>query len=74
MRFTATELQSIERTMNKLKSVATTMWASDSTDAVNARYIDYIISEMRACATLAASDDRGQRIAAYDRLDSLITK
>lgn len=72
MRFTAKELQSLEATMSKLKTVAYTMWASESTDSANARAIDYIISEMRACAALVASDDRSQRVAGYDRLDDLI--
>ncbi len=72
MRFTAKEMQSIEVTMSKLKAVAYTMWASGSTDAANARAIDFIISEMRACAALVASDDRAQRIAGYDRLDDML--
>lgn len=72
MRFTQSELQSIEATMTKLKAVAYTMWDSESTDASNARAIDYIISEMRACASLVASDDRQQRVAGYDRLDDML--
>jgi hypothetical protein len=72
MRFTANELKSIEQTMDKLKAVATTMWASESTDAANARAIDYIISEMRLCADLVASDDRATRVAGYDRLDTML--
>lgn len=72
MRFTANELKSIEATMTKLKSVAHTMWASESTDAANARAIDYIISEMRLCAGLVASDDRTTRLEGYDRLDAML--
>ena len=72
MRFTANELKSIEATMSKLKTVAYTMWDSESTHAANARAIDYIISEMRACASLVASDDRETRIQGYDRLDDLL--
>jgi hypothetical protein len=72
MRFTATELQGLEATMSKLKAVAYTMWASESTDAANARAIDYIISEMRACSALVASDERQTRVAGYDRLDDLL--
>jgi hypothetical protein len=72
MRFTANELKSIEATMSKLRAVANTMWASESTDASNARAIDFIISEMRLCAILVASDDRATRVAGYDRLDSML--
>lgn len=72
MRFTANELQSIEATMDKLTTVAYTMWDRDSTHAANARSIAYIISEMRACAALVASEDRETRIKGYDRLDDLL--
>lgn len=72
MRFTATELKSIEQTMFKLEAVANTMWDRASTDGANARAIAYIISEMRLCADLVASDDRQQRVAGYDRLDDLL--
>jgi hypothetical protein len=72
MRFTAKELQSIEATMSKLENVAHTMWDRSSTDGANARAIAYIISEMRLCASLVASDDRTQRVAGYDRLDSML--
>jgi hypothetical protein len=74
MKFTAKELQSIEATVTKLKTVAYTMWPSESTDYANVRALDYIISEMRLCAQLVASDERTKRVAAYDRLDDLITK
>ena len=72
MRFTANELKSIEATMSKLESVAQTMWDRSSTDGANARAIAYIISEMRLCAGLVASDDRATRVAGYDRLDDLL--
>lgn len=48
------------------------MWASESTDAANARAIDFIISEMRLCAGLVASDERTTRVAGYDRLNSML--
>lgn len=72
MRFTTNELQSIEETMFKLYNVAHTMWDRDSTNGANARAITYIISEMRACAALVASEDRAQRVAGYDRLDDML--
>ena len=72
MRFTANELKSIEATMSKLENVAHTMWDRSSTDGANARAIAFIISEMRLCAGLVASDDRAQRVAGYDRLDSML--
>ena len=72
MRFTANELKSIEATMSKLETVAHTMWDRLSTDGTNARAIAYIISEMRLCASLVASDDRAQRVAGYDRLDDML--
>lgn len=72
MRFTAKELQSIEATMDKLTTVAYTMWDRESTHGANARAIAYIISEMRACAALAASEDRETRIKGYDRLDDML--
>jgi hypothetical protein len=72
MRFTANELKSIEATMSKLEAVAQTMWDRSSTDGANARAIAYIISEMRLCAGLVASDDRQQRVAGYDRLDAML--
>jgi hypothetical protein len=71
MRFTADELKSIEQTMDKLTTVAYTVWNRESTDAANARAIAYIISEMRACAALVASDDRTTRVSGYDRFDDL---
>lgn len=72
MRFTANELKSIEATMDKLTTVAYTMWDRHSTDGANARAIAFIISEMRLCADLVASDDRQTRVAGYDRLDDLL--
>jgi hypothetical protein len=73
MKFTATEVRSIERTMDKLTTVAFTMWDRESTDAANARAIGYIIGEIRTCADLMKSDDRATRLAAADRLAALIT-
>lgn len=72
MRFTAKELQSIEATMDKLTTVAYTMWDRESTNGANARAIAFIISELRACAGLVASDDRTTKINGYDRLDDLL--
>ena len=72
MRFTETELKSIEQTMTKLEAVANTMWDRASTDGANSRAIAFIISEMRLCSDLVASDDRQQRVAGYDRLDDLL--
>ena len=72
MRFTADELKSIEQTMDKLTSVAYTMWDRESTNAANARAIAYIIGEMRACAQLVGSDDRTTRVSGYDRLDDML--
>ena len=72
MRFTPAELKSIEQTMSKLEAVAHTMWDRASTDGANARAVSYIISEMRLCADLVASDDRQQRVSGYDRLDDLL--
>jgi hypothetical protein len=72
MRFTANEIKSIEATMSKLEAVATTVWDRSSTDGANARAIAFIISEMRLCSSLVASDDRAQRVAGYDRLDAML--
>jgi hypothetical protein len=72
MRFTPAELKQIEQTMDKLLTVATTMWNRESTDAHCARAVSYIISEMRLCADLVASDDRATRVAGYDRLDDML--
>jgi hypothetical protein len=72
MRFTPAELKSIEQTMFKLEAVAHTMWDRSSTDGANARAIAFIISEMRLCADLVASDDRATRVSGYDRLDDLL--
>ncbi len=47
MKFTHNELVSIEKTMEKLLGVARTMCNTESTDYTNARYIAYIVSEMR---------------------------
>jgi hypothetical protein len=74
MKFTATEMTNIERTMDKLTNVAFTVWERQTTDAANARAIAYIISEMRLCADLMQSEDRAIRLAAADRLVGLITK
>ena len=72
MRFTTNELKSIEATMSKFEAVAHTMWDRSSTDGANARAIAFIISEMRLCASVVASDDRTQRIAGYDRLADML--
>ena len=74
MKFTATESRSIERTTDKLATVALTMWDRETTDAANARAVAYIISEMRACADLMQSDDRTTRLAAADRWTALLTR
>jgi hypothetical protein len=74
MKFTATEMTNIERTMDKLTNVAFTVWERQTTDAANARAVAYIISEMRLCADLMQSEDRAIRLAAADRLVGLITK
>jgi hypothetical protein len=74
MKFTATESRSIERTTDKLTTVALTMWDRETTDAANARAVAYIISEMRACADLMQSDDRTTRLAAADRWTALLTR
>jgi hypothetical protein len=60
--------------MDKLTTVAYTMWDRQSTDGANARAISYIIGEIRACADLMKSDDRAIRLAAADRLAALITE
>ena len=73
MKFTSTEARSIERTMDKLTTVAFTMWERETTDAANARAIGYIIQELRTCADLMKSDDRATRLAAADRMAALIT-
>lgn len=73
MKFTSTEARSIERTMDKLTSVAFTVWDRESTDAANARAISYVIGELRACADLMRSDDHATRLAAADRFAALIT-
>jgi hypothetical protein len=74
MKFTATEIRSIERTMDKLTNVAFAMWDRENTDAANARAVSYIIGELRTCADLMQSNDRSTRLAAADRLTALITK
>jgi hypothetical protein len=74
MKFTHSELASIEATLAKLQAVTTALAPRESTDAANVRGLVYIIAEMRNCAKLIASDDRAQRVAGYDRLDDLITK
>lgn len=73
MKFTANEIRNIERTMDKLMTVAQTVWSRESTDLANARGIAYIIGEMRACADLMTSEDRAIRLAGADRLTQLIT-
>ena len=72
MRFTLKEINSIEATMDKLTTVAYTMWDRESTDGANARAIAYIISEMRACAQLVASDDRSTRLEGFDRIAEIL--
>lgn len=72
MKFTATELRSIQSTMDKLSNVAFTMWDRESTDAANARAIAFIMGELRVCADLVASEDRQIRVAGYDHLDDLL--
>jgi len=74
MTFTSQDIRSIEQTMNKLETVAHTMWNRETTDGANARYIAQIIREMRCCADLMQSTDRTTRLDAADRLVRLITQ
>jgi hypothetical protein len=74
MTFTSQDLRSIEQTMDKLETVAHTMWNRETTDGANARYIAQIIREMRLCADLMQSTDRTTRLEAADRLVHLITQ
>lgn len=73
MKFTSTELRSIERTVDKFRDMGRAAWSSEQADAVNARYLSHIIAEVRLCADLMASDDRTVRLAAADRLVAIIT-
>jgi hypothetical protein len=72
MQFTAEQLRAIERTNDKLATVAHTMWGNSTPDGINALHVAYIMGELRVCADLMKSDDRATRIAAADRLTSLI--
>jgi hypothetical protein len=57
MKYTAKELASIERTMDKLLTAASAMMPSESTDAHNVKAISFIIGELRLAASLMQSED-----------------
>jgi len=56
MKFTNEQLRNIERTMDKLGSVAHTMWSTNSEDWKNAQHIAYIIGELRQHAQNESHD------------------
>lgn len=74
MRFTTTELISIEVTMEKLYAMANAVLPRESTDMANVRALLFIAGELRASAKLTDSTDRDIRVAGFDRLDQLLAK
>jgi hypothetical protein len=74
MRFTTTDLISIEQTMEKLYAMASAVLPHESTDMANVRALLFITGELRASAKLTDSADREVRVAGFDRLDRLLVK
>ena len=72
MQFTAEQLRAIERTNDKLATVAHTMWGNSTPDGINALHVAYIMGELRVCADLMKAGDREARAATIKRLISLI--
>lgn len=64
MKFTHSELTSIEHTVEKLYSVTRTLTGNQSVDAANLRALSYIISTMRLSADLI---EHNEMSAGYKR-------
>jgi hypothetical protein len=56
MKFTANELQQIEKTMDKLVTASTALLSRESTDFANVRALSYIIGELRVSAGLMGAN------------------
>jgi hypothetical protein len=67
MKFTFKELQQIERTVNKLDTIARTLCDSESTTVADVRALGYIIQEMRTAAGLIADQDNLLKQAGIQR-------
>ena len=60
--------------MDKLGTVAATMWGDQGDDKANAKHIAFIIGEMRLCAGIMASGSANDRMDAIDRLARMIAE
>ena len=74
MRFTTTELISIEMTMEKLYTMAKAVLPHESTDMANVRALVFITGELRAASKCTNSADMKTVQAGYERLTKLLTK
>lgn len=74
MRFTTTELISIELTMEKLYNMANAVLPRESTDMANVRALMFITGELRASSKCTDSADMRTVQAGYERLTKLLTK
>lgn len=74
MRFTTTDLISIELTMEKLHTMAGVFAGKESNDWANVRALLYITGELRAASKCTDSADAEIRAAGSARLQRLLTK
>ena len=68
MKFTHKELAQIERTVNKLDTVARTLSDSESTLVADVRALGYIVQELRTAAGLMADENIQAQQAGVGRI------
>jgi hypothetical protein len=76
MKFTRSEIISMENTLRKLQGMSDALLSRESTDAVNVRHLVALLAEFRACSTLmggVGEVNSKNRIAAAYRLVEMIT-
>lgn len=73
MTYTADHMIAIERTLDRMATAAIAL-SETREQHQHIMAVQYIIGEVRLCADLMRSEDRATRLAAADRLTSLITQ
>ena len=68
MKFTHKELAQIERTVNKLDTVARTLSDSESTIVADVKALGYIVQELRTAAGLMTDEDTQMQQAGIGRV------
>ena len=73
MKFTHKEFAQIERTVNKLDTVARTLSDSESTLVADVRALGYIVQELRTAAGLMTDEDIQMQQAGVGRVLGLFS-